>query len=154
MKIALKYGLLITAGVAVWIIVAHTLVPNPQSAVHKIPAAVFFNLLQITGTYLGLREARALNGGVLTFKQGVNQGFSISFVYGLSASILFTLALLVVGRERMMGANVRAMEQPTLMVIEAFLGLFLSAIVLGMIYSTLISFVFVKQVRPRPDTAQ
>ena len=43
MKIPLKYGLLITLGLILWVVIAHTLVPNPNSQVHQLGATIFFN---------------------------------------------------------------------------------------------------------------
>ena len=74
MKIALKYGLLITLGVIAWVVVTHLLVPDPRSPVHNLGAGVFFNLLEIAGIYLAINTTRNESGGQLSFKSGVKTG--------------------------------------------------------------------------------
>ncbi|MGH9880763.1 MAG: DUF4199 family protein, partial [Pyrinomonadaceae bacterium] len=94
MKIALKYGLLITVGVIAWVVIAHLLVPDPTSGVHSLGAGVFFNLLEITGIYLGINARQVESAGVLSFKRGLKTGVAIAFVYAVSASLFFTLMVI------------------------------------------------------------
>ena len=145
MKIPLKYGLLITAGVIAWVLITHSVVTNPRSAVHSIGAPVFFNILQFAMIYLGLREKEREYGDRQDFKKGLKTGVAISFVYGLTASLFFVVVLLVVGT-RWMGAPPDALNSSQSIVIaQAFAGLFLSALFLGLIYSALISFFLAKR---------
>lgn len=144
-KIPLKYGLLITLGVMAWVLIAHTLVANPRSAVHTIGAPTFFNVLQFVMIYLGLRAQEREYGDRQDFKKGLKTGVTISFVYGLTASLFFVVVLLVVGT-RWLGAEPGALPASTsTLVAQAFAGLFLSAMFLGLLYSALISFFLAKR---------
>lgn len=67
MKIALKYGLLITLGIIAWTLTAHWVVPNPLSKVHSLGAVAFFNMVEIVGIYLGIQATKNSNGGQLAF---------------------------------------------------------------------------------------
>jgi hypothetical protein len=145
MKIALKYGLLITLGVVAWVIVAHMLVPDPASKVHSIGPGIFFNLLEISGIYLGIRTKGREISGRTTFKEGLKTGVSIALVYGLSAVLFFLFVILFLG-PKWMGAEPGSHTLPLWQIIlGAFAGLFLGAVLFGVIYSTVISFVLARR---------
>ena len=146
MKIALKYGLLVTAGVIAWVVVAHWLEPNPAARIHSIGAGIFFNVLEITAIALGIK-ARQREAGILSFKSGVKTGMSIAFVYGASAALFFLLQLLIVGPQIL---GVHSPDEPTMRVaLQAFAGLFFGAVLMGLVYSTIISFIVVGKQRGR-----
>ncbi len=149
MKIALKYGLLITLGVAAWTIIAHLVVPNPASAVHSMGAGLFFNFLEILGILFGISERR--QSGPTTFKTSVKTGLSIAAVYGFTASLFFTQVILFSPHwvQRQPGAENQPLAQVAL---AAFLALLLGAIILGLIYSTIIAFIFGLKDRQRRQT--
>ena len=145
MRIALKYGLLITLGVIAWIVIAHWLVPNPQSAVHSLGALIFFNLVEIVGIYCGINARRNASAGELSFKDGIKTGVAIAFVYAVSSCLFFLIEILVVGTKMLKGEQ-GAVVKPTWQVaVGAFAGLFIFAIFLGLIYSTVISFFLVRR---------
>ena len=145
MKIALKYGLLITLGVIAWVVVAHLLVPDPTSKVHSFGAGIFFNLLEIAGIYLGINAKERESGGPPTFKEALKTGVSIAFVYALSAALFFLGLLLFLG-PKMMAAEPGARTQPLWQVAAAaFLGLFVGSLLFGLVYSTVISFILAKR---------
>jgi uncharacterized membrane protein len=145
MKIPLKFGLLITLGVMAWVLIAHALVPNPRSVVHTLGAPIFFNLLQFVMIYLGLRAREREFGDRQDFKKGLKTGVTISFVYGLTASLFFVVVLLVVGTSWLAGETGAPTSPTPRLVAQAFVGLFLSAMFLGLIYSALISFFLAKR---------
>jgi hypothetical protein len=68
MKPPLKYGLLISLGAIVWVVIAHLLVPDPRSPVHSLGAGIFFNILHLAGIYLAITTVRNETGGELNFK--------------------------------------------------------------------------------------
>ena len=41
MKIPIKYGLIATVGVAAWVLIMHSLITDPKSAVHTLGAPIF-----------------------------------------------------------------------------------------------------------------
>jgi hypothetical protein len=145
MKIALKYGLMITFGAIAWVVIAHLLVPDPRSPVHSLGAGIFFNLLHIMGIYLAIRTLRNEAGGELVFKEGIKTGMATAFVYALSFCLFFVIALLVVGTKLMAGEP-GAENMPLWRVaVGAFVGLFFGSLLFGLIYSALISFFFAKR---------
>ncbi|HLA09716.1 MAG TPA: hypothetical protein VJ023_03800 [Pyrinomonadaceae bacterium] len=146
MKIALKYGLLITAGVILWVVVAHLLEPDRTAPVHTVGAAVFFNLLQITGLSLGIKE-RQREVGILSFKNGAKTGVSIAFVYGVSACLFFLIQLMLFGPRIL--ARQSPDESTLIATSKAFAALFIGALLLGLVYSTIISFAVVRMQRGR-----
>ena len=144
MRIALKYGLLITLGVIAWIVIAHWLVPNPQSAVHSLGALVFFNLVEIVGIYCGINASRKASAGELSFKDGIKTGVAIAFVYAFSSCLFFLIEILVVGTKMLKGEQGAVVKPMWQVAVGAFAGLFIFAIFLGLIYSTVISFILVR----------
>ena len=141
MKIEVKYGLLITIGVIVWTVTAHLLVPNPCSAVHMFGPIVFFNLLEISGIYLGSSARKRANSGQLQFKAGLKTGVRIAVVYGLSSCLFFLLMVAVLG-SGIMCAEPGAETLPVWKVaVFAFVGQFGGALILGLIYSTIVAFI-------------
>ena len=149
MKIALKYGLMITLGIIAWVVVAHLFVPDPTSKVHSVGSGVFFNLLEIVGIYVGITAKGREGVGQLTFKDGLKTGVAIAFVYALSAALFFLVLFIFVG-PKLMAGEPGAQTQPFgQVVLGAFAGLFLGSLVFGLVYSTVISFVLAK----RPATS-
>lgn len=142
MKIALTYGLLITVCFIAWVVIAHLLVPNPQSLVHSVGAGTFVNIIEILAIFLGIKAKRKANAGELKFKEGLKTGVAIAVVYGVSACLFFLVEILLIGPKVLAGepgAETRPIWQAAL---GAFLGLFLGAVLLGLLYSTIISFLF------------
>ena len=145
MRIALKYGLLITLGVIVWVVIAHLLVPDPRSQVHNPGAGIFFNLLEIAGIYFAIKRNKDESGGDLGFKEGIKTGVSTALVYAISSSLFFLVAIYAVG-PKLMASEPGAENLPLWKVaLGAFIGLFLFSLLFGLIYSTLISFFLAKR---------
>jgi hypothetical protein len=145
MKIPLKYGLMITLGVMAWVLIAHYVVPNPRSAVHSIGAPIFFNVLQFTMIYLGLRAKEREYGDKQDFKKGIKTGVTISLVYGLTVSLFFVVLINLVGTRWLPSDPGTQGEPQTIALAKAFAGLFISALLLGLLYSTVISFFLAKR---------
>ena len=145
MKIPLNYGLLITVGVIVWVLVARSLVTNPTSLVHTLGAPIFFNLLHFVMIYLGLKAKERERGDRLVFKEGLKTGVLISFFYALTASLFFVGVLAVVGTRWIANEPGFAEMPPSQVAARAFVYLFVGAMFLGVIYSTLISFFLAKR---------
>ena len=144
MKTLLKYGLMITVGAIVWVLIAHYTVTNPASLVHQLGTPIVFNVLQFIMIYLGIKAVEREKGERLSFKEGIQTGFGISFIYAVTLSIFFAIVLAVIGT-KWMGVEPGAGTAPTSQIAGAFLGLFLSALIFGLIYSTVISFFIAKR---------
>ncbi len=142
MKIAIKYGLLITLVVVLWVLVTHFLFPLAPESKANILAPLLFNLAAIVALYLGIKASAA--NGELSFKQGIKTGMAISFVYGISSCLFFFIMFLFVG-PRLMANEPMAQNYPMWQVaLAAFAGMFFGALILGLVYSTLISFMLVR----------
>jgi hypothetical protein len=139
LKIALKYGLLITIGVIAWVVIAHLLVPDPRSPVHTFGPLLFFNLLEIVGIYLGIRAKGNESTEQYPFKRDVKAGVSIAIVYVVSTSLFFVVAVGIFGAKLMAAEPGAENQSPWRTALGAFAGLAF-AVVLGLIYSTIISF--------------
>ena len=145
MKIPLKYGLLTTLGVIVWVLVARSTVANPQSLVHTLGTPIVFNVLEFVMIYLGLTALQREKRERPTFKEGVKTGVAISFVYALSAALFFVVVVAVIGTKWLASEPGAANAPVSRIAVQAFLGLFLGAMLFGLIYSTVISFFLAKR---------
>jgi hypothetical protein len=146
MKIALKYGLLITAVVVVWIVLVHFVMAVGAESTAKVIAPILFNLTQIVAIYLGVRERKAGVGGELSFKECLKTGMRISLVYAVSSCLFFMVEYLVAGPKLLLseaGASDRPLWQTA---VFAYAGLLLGSLFFGLIYSTLIAFFLARRV--------
>ena len=145
MKIPLKYGLFVALGVMVWVLIARATVTNPASLVHTLGTPIVLNVLHFAMIYLGLKAMEREKGDRLAFKEGLKTGVLISFFYALAASLFFAGVLAVVGT-KWLASEPGIAEAPTsLVAAQAFAGLFFSAMLFGLIYSTVISFFLAKR---------
>ena len=145
LSIPIKYGLLIAFGVMAWVLISHQLVTNTQSPVHTLVGPIFFNILQFTMIYLGLKAKEREYGDKQDFKKNLKTGVAISFVYGLAASLLFVVVVVVVGTKWLESEPGMAGRPTSLVLAQAFAGLFIFALVFGMFYSAVISFFLAKR---------
>ena len=147
MKIALKYGLLFTVSFVSWVVIAHWLVPDPQSLLHSVGAGSFVNIVQILAILFGIRARRQADRGELRFKDGIKTGVGIAVVYGFSASLFFVVEIMALG-PKWLASEPGAETKPLWRVaLGAFLGLGGGAVLFGLIYSTIISFALAKRIR-------
>lgn len=66
MRLALKYGMLVTLAIAAWVAFKHFVLGLTGSSAQLADLFVF-NFAAIVGLTLGIRERRKRNGGSLTF---------------------------------------------------------------------------------------
>ena len=148
MKLALTYGLLITAVVVAWILLTRFVSPIAPDSNANLLAPILFNFTAIVAIYLGIRARKEGLAGDLSFKDGLNTGMSISLVYALTSSLFFVILLFVAG-PRLLAHEPTALRAPMWQVAAlAFAGMFLGSLIFGVLYSTVISFIFAKR-RPR-----
>ena len=146
MKISLKYGLLMAVLAMAWVLIAHNVISNPVSIVHQLGTPIIFNVLQFALIYLGIKTVEREKGDRLTFKEGLKTGVGISVVYGLALSLFFVVVLAVIGTKWMaVEPGARPGSASRAQIAQAFVGLFLLALVFGLIYSTVISFFLAKR---------
>lgn len=145
MKIPLLYGLPITLGVMAWVLITHRLVPNNESVVHTYGGPVFFNILQFTMIYMGLKAKEREYGDKQDFKKGLKTGVAISFVYALSASLFFVVLVAIVGTRWLPGEPAHVNRPSSVLLLQAFAGIFVGSLLLGLLYSTVISFFLAKR---------
>ena len=145
MKTPIKYGLLITLGIMVWVLVARSLVTNPTSLVHTLGSPIVFNVLHFVMIYLGLKATERERGDRLPFKEGLKTGVLISLVYAVTASLFFVAVVATVGTRWVESEPGLAGAPRSQIAAQAFAYLFIGAMFLGLIYSTLISFFLAKR---------
>ena len=146
MKTSLKYGLLTAVLAMAWLLIAHNVISNPASMVHQLGTPIIFNVLEFALIYLGIKAVEREKGDRLTFKEGVKTGVGISVVYGLALAVFFVIVLKVIGTKFMAveaGAGTGSISRAQ--IAQAFAGMFLLAVVFGLIYSTVISFFIAKR---------
>ena len=97
MKIALKYGLLITAVVVGWIVIVRFVMDVGANPKANVIAPIIFNLAAIVAILLGIRSRQNELNGALSFKEGLRTGMKISLVYAVSACLFFMIEFLVAG---------------------------------------------------------
>jgi hypothetical protein len=144
MRIPIKYGLMTAMAAIAWVLIARSTVANPQSPVHTLGAPIFFNIVHFLMLYLGLRD-REREKGRLTFKEGLKTGVWISFFYALIASLFFVGVVAIIGTRWLESEPGVAGMPASRVIAQAFAGLFLGAMFLGLIYSTVISFFLAKR---------
>jgi len=144
LSIPIKYGLMIALGVVAWVLITHS-VFDPRSSVHTFGAMIFFNVLQFAMIYFGLRAKEREYGDKQDFKKGLKTGVLISLVYGLSACLFFAVVLAFLGTRWLAAESGAANEPASIVAARAFAGLFATAMFLGLIYSTVISFFLAKR---------
>ena len=137
MKTALKYGLSVTCVIAAWVALKH-FVLHLESTPAQIADGVIFNLTAITGLVLGIREKRKLNGGTLTFGDGLLTGIKIAMTYAILTSAYFAILLKVVGPKLMQ-------QEGETSLVKAFVGISIGFAFVGTIYSAIIALVLRKR---------
>jgi uncharacterized membrane protein len=145
MKIPIKYGLMTAMAAMAWVLIAHSVVPNPQSPVHTFGAMTFFNVVHFIMIFLGVRALEREKRDRPTFKEGLKTGVWISFFYGLTMSLFFIVVVAVIGTRWIENEPAMADLPKWRIAAQAFTGIFLGAMFLGLIYSTVISFFLAKR---------
>ncbi len=148
MKIALKYGLLITVVVIAWIVVVRFLMDVGADSQANVIAPILFNVTAIVAILLGMKARKKELNGDLSFKEGLKTGMGISLVYAISACLFFMIEFLVAGPKLLLseaGPQVGPMWQRAAL---AYAGLFFGSLLFGLIYSTVIAF-FIARRLPR-----
>jgi len=82
MKLALKYGIFVTLVIAAWVALKHFVLHLESRPAQFVDVAIF-NLTAIAGLALGIREKRTINGGTLTFSEGLITGIKIGVTYAI-----------------------------------------------------------------------
>jgi hypothetical protein len=137
MRLAFKYGILVTLVIAAWVALKH-FVLHLESRPAQFADVVIFNLTAITGLALGIREKRTINGGTLTFGDGLITGIKIAVTYAILTSIYFAVLLATVGPKMMQ-------QEGETSVVKAFLGVSIMFALLGAVFSVLIALVLRKR---------
>lgn len=140
MKIALKYGLLITVVVVLWIVIVRLWLGLGAGPQGQVISGLLFNAAAILAIFLGMKERKRALGGALGFKDGLKTGMAISLVYAISACLFFMIEYVVAGPKLILS---EAGPQPAALwevIVIAYAGLFFGSLLFGLIYSTLIAF--------------
>src|SRR5882762_958290 len=133
MKLAFKYGVLVTLVIAAWVVLKH-FVLHLESQPAQFADVVIFNLTAITGLALGISEKRRMNGGTLTYGDGLITGIKIALTYAILTSAYFALLLAIVGPKMMQ-------QEGETSVVKAFLGVSIGFAIFGTVFSAIIALV-------------
>jgi len=136
MKIALKYGIVVTLIIAAWVALKHFVLHIEGQSAQFADLAVF-NLSAIVALMLGIKEKRLAHGDRLNFLQGLGTGVSIALTYTILTCLYFALMLRLVGPSLMQQEGETSIK-------AAFLGLAIGLLVFGTIFSVLIALVIKK----------
>jgi hypothetical protein len=136
MKITLKYGIAVALVIAAWVALKNFVLHFEGPAAKGADFAIF-NLSAILALFLGIREKRALNGGSLSFGDGLKTGVWIAIAYSVLVSLYFAVLLLLVGPRLMQQAGHTSY-------VSAFAGLFIGLVLLGAVFSAVVSFILRK----------
>jgi hypothetical protein len=149
MKIAVKYGLLITAVAVGWIVIVRLLIGMDADSKASVIAPILFNLAQIVAIYLGMKARKKELRGEMSFKEGVKTGMGISLVYAASACLFFMIEFLVAGPKLLL-SDAGPQAGPIWQVAAiAYSALFFGSILFGLVYSTIISFFIARRSQPQ-----
>lgn len=145
MKIALKYGLLITAVVVAWIVIVRLMMGVGADSKAAVIAPILFNVVTIVAIFLGMSARKRELNGEMTFKEGLKTGMGISLVYAVSACLFFVIEYLVAGPKLLMSEA--GLQDVPIWQKAAFAygGLFFGSLFFGLIYSTVVSFFLAKR---------
>src|SRR6267143_2004156 len=133
MKLALKYGILVTLVIAAWVALKH-FVLHLESQPAQFADVAIFNLAAITGLALGISEKRRMNGGTLTYGDGFVTGIKIAVTYAILTSAYFALLLATVGPKLMQ-------QEGETSVVRAFLRVSIGFAIFGTAFSAIIALV-------------
>lgn len=148
MKLALKYGLMITLVVVLWVVFMRLIFPVSPATSNAV-APILFNLAALVAIYFGIKERASTHE--ITFKEGLGTGLSIALVYAVSACLFFFVSYLVIG-PRLLASEPLAEIYPLWQVaLLSYAGMFFGALLAGLIFSTVISFFIVRGQRDASD---
>jgi hypothetical protein len=147
MRIALKFGLLITAVVLAWVIIVRLAMGVGADSKASAIAPILFNVAAIVAIFLGMSARKRELNGEMTFKEGLKTGMGISLVYAVSACVFFIIEQVVAG-PRLLLSEAGSQNLPMWQVAAlAYSGLFFGSLFFGLIYSTVISFFLARRLR-------
>jgi hypothetical protein len=136
-KLALKYGFVVTLVIAAWVALKH-FVLHLESQPAQVADVVIFNLAAMTGLALGIREKRRMNGGTLAYGDGLITGIRIAVTYAILTSIYFAVLLATVGPKMMQ-------QEGETSVVKAFFGVSIGFALFGTVFSAIIALVLRKR---------
>ncbi|MEP6743637.1 MAG: DUF4199 domain-containing protein, partial [bacterium] len=146
MKIALKYGLLITVVVVLWIVIVRLVMGVGADSKSNIIAPLLFNLTTIVAIFLGMKERKQALSGALSFKEGLKTGMAISLVYAISACLFFMVEYLVAGPKLLLSEAGPQSGPLWQVAVMAYAGLFFGSLFFGLIFSTIIAFFLARRI--------
>lgn len=91
MNNAVKYGLILTGTIVVWLAVMHSLGAYSAQKTEMSIVDYFYVLVPAIVLYLGIKEKKKMSKNRLTYKEGVIEGLRISVIYGVLSPIVFYL---------------------------------------------------------------
>lgn len=137
-----KYGLIMTAVTAAWILIMHFAgvytQPDKDSAIDLI----FIILSPIVVWYLGIVAKRTEQKGKLEYVEGLKEGIKIGVVYGIVSPFAFMLYYLLINPEiipYVKDSYRMAQASTSVIIIIDYLAQFVAAVIGGAIYGAIMS---------------
>lgn len=142
MKRALKFGILVAGIIAAWVALKHWGLHLDPSRTAMFDTVVF-TAAGILGLFLGIKDKRSANGGVLTFGEGFKTGVCIAATYSVLTAIYFAILLVLVGPELMQKAGHAGPggEMSASIMVQAFGGLVIGMTLIGAVLSVVVALV-------------
>jgi FtsH-binding integral membrane protein len=137
-----KYGLLMCAVVVVCLTVME--LTGQNQSFDKSPLTIVWTFIAPAVVwYLGINARKKSQKGKLTFKEGVKEGFKISFVFGLVSPFIFALYYLLFNPQILEYVKTSyglTNAEDAIVIAVDMLVQFISALIFGTIYAAIISF--------------
>ena len=105
-----------------------------ESRPAQLADVVICNLTAIVGLTLGIREKRTINGGKLTFGEGLITGIKIALTYAILTSAYFALLLITFGPKMMQ-------QEGESSVVKAFAGISIGFVLFGAVFAAIIALI-------------
>lgn len=149
-----KHGLVMCGLIALCLFLME--VTGENTSFDKSPFQVIFTMIApFVVWYYGIRARKVAQGGSLTFKEGVAEGFKISLVFAIVSPFIFALYYYAVNPEIVNSVRQAygLTDAPFAKVVSIDMFIqFISAIIFGTIYAAILS-VFMKSKKSKAPAA-
>ncbi|MBI4097058.1 MAG: DUF4199 domain-containing protein [Candidatus Levybacteria bacterium] len=146
---AVKYGLALSASIAIWIALMHSLGLYNGEKSDLSFVDYFYIVIPIVGLYLGIKEKKERElRGKMTLQQGIREGFIISLVYGITSPFIFYVYYTMVNPQAIdFAKRVYSMMRFTNneVILADMAAQFIFAVIGGIVISTVVSYLLTKK---------
>ena len=140
---AAKYGLALTASIAIWIAVMHMTGLYSEEKTEITIIDYLYIFIPLIGLFFGIKEKKHILKSKFTLKAGVKEGFQISLIYAILSPFVFYIYYIAINPASIEFAKkAYGMEQfSTKAVIFADMAVqFVFSLLGGLVFSLIISY--------------